>query len=171
MINIRILKKGDDRSSFSCGEIALDYYFQKFAGQNQFKHFVGTTYVATNDIKIFGFITVSVGSLMRDELPKKIQKKFPLYPLPVLHISRLGVDVKYQNQGLGKELMLTAFKLSLEQKEKFGCIGVVVDAKVEAVPFYKNLGFIELGVKRGVVKHHPMPVPMFMVIQTIEKAL
>ena len=171
MIDIRILKKSDDRSSFSSGAIELDYYFQRFAGQNQFKHFVGTTYISTDDIKIFGFLTVSTGSLMRDELPKNIQKKFPLYPLPILHISRLGVDVKYQNQGVGKELMVTAFKLSLELKEKFGCIGVVVDAKVEAVKFYKNLGFIELEVKRGVSKIHPLPIPMFMVMQTIEKAL
>jgi len=171
MIDIRILKKSDNRSSFSCGEIALDYYFQRFAGQNQFKHFVGTTYISTDDIKIFGFITLSVGSLMRNELPKDIQKKFPLYPLPLLHISRLGVDVKYQKQGVGKELMVTAFKLALEQKEKFGCIGVVVDAKVESVEFYKNLGFIELEINRGLSKLHPQPIPMFMAIQTIEKAL
>jgi len=170
MIKIRILKKSDNRSSFSCGDIAIDYYFQRFAGQNQFKHFVGTTYISTDDSKIFGFITVSAGSLMRDNLPKTIQKKFPAYPLPILNITRLGVDLKYQNQGVGKELIVTAFKLAIEQKKRFGCIGVVVDAKVEAVEFYKKLGFIELEVKRGLSKVHPLPVPMFMVIQTIEKA-
>jgi len=171
MINIRILKKSDDRSSFSCGEIALDYYFQKYAGQNQFKHFVGTTYISTDDTKIFGFVTVSVGSLMRDDLPKNIQKKFPAYPLPILHITRLGVDIRYQNRGVGKELMVMVFRLAIEQKEKFGCIGVVVDAKIDAVEFYKKLGFVELEVKRGLSRTHPLPIPMFMVIQTIEKAL
>lgn len=171
MTKIRILKKSDKRGSFSCGEIALDYYFQKFAGQNQFKHFVGTTYIATDEKDIFGFITVSAGSLMRDDLPQSIQKKFPNYPLPILHISRIGVDVKYQNQGLGKELMLTSFKLALEQKEKFGCVGVVVDAKVDATGFYKNLGFVALEVTRGLSRTHPLPVAMFIVIGTIEKAL
>ena len=171
MINIRILKKSDDRGSFSCGEIALDYYFQRYAGQNQFKHFVGTTYISTDDTTIFGFVTVSVGSLMRDDLPKTIQKKFPAYPLPILHITRLGVDVRYQNRGVGKELMVTAFRLAIEQKEKFGCVGVVVDAKIEAMEFYKKLGFVELEVERGLARTHPLPVAMFMVIQTIEKAL
>jgi hypothetical protein len=94
MISIRILKKSDNRSFFSSGEIELDYYFQKFAGQNQFKHFVGSTYIATDDVNIFGFVTVSAGSLMRDDLPLLIQKKFPLYPLPILHITRIGVDMK-----------------------------------------------------------------------------
>lgn len=62
MTNIRILKREDDRDSFTCGEIELDYFFKKFAGQNQFKHFVGTTYVATDDKTVFGFVTVSAGS-------------------------------------------------------------------------------------------------------------
>ena len=170
-MKIRILKKSDDRSSFSCGEIELDYYFQKFAGQNQFKHFVGTTYIATDDKEIFGFVTVSSGSLSRDDLPKNFQKKFPNYPLPILHITRIGVDVKYQNRGIGKELMFSAFKLALEQKERVGCIGVVVDAKVDAVTFYQQLGFVELDAVRGLSKTHPLPIPMFIVIQTIQKAL
>jgi len=171
MTNIRILKKSDDRSSFSCGEIELDYYFQKFAGQNQFKNFLGTTYIATDDKNIFGFVTVSAGSLMCDDLPQVVQKKFPNYPLPILHITRLAVDMKYQNHGLGKELIFTSFKLALEQKEKFGCIGVVVDAKVDAVDFYTKLGFVELEVTRGLSKSYSAPVPMFMTVQTIAKAL
>ena len=170
-MKIRILKKSDDRSSFSCGEIKLDYFFQKYAGQNQFKHFVGTTYIATDEKEIFGFITVSSGSLSREDLPKNLQKKFPNYPLPILHITRIGVDVKYQNRGIGKELMFSAFKLAVEQKERVGCIGVVVDAKVDAVKFYQQLGFVELDTIRGLSKTHPLPIPMFMAIQTIQKAI
>ena len=171
MITIRILKKSDNRGSFSCGEIALDYYFQKFAGQNQFKHFVGTTYISTDEKNIFGFVTVSAGSLMRDNLPKTIQKKFPNYPLPILRVTRIGVNIKYQNQGVGKELMATAFRLAIEQKDRFGCVGVVVDAKIDAIDFYKKLGFVEIEVERGLSATYSMPTPMFMVIQTIEKAL
>ncbi|MBU1667071.1 GNAT family N-acetyltransferase [bacterium] len=173
MINIRPLKKEDNRKNFSCGKIELDYYFQKFAGQNQFKHFVGTTYISTDDKTIFGFITVSAGSLMCDELPQTVRKKFPLYPLPVLHITRMGVDVNYQNRGVGRELIATAFRLAVEQKKMkmVGCIGVLVDAKVEAIPFYERLGFVKLEAKRGIPKKDPKPIPMFMVIQTIEKAL
>lgn len=170
-MKIRILKKSDDRSSFSCGDIELDYYFQKFAGQNQFKHFVGTTYITTDEHSIFGFITVSAGSLMRDDLPEVIQKKFPAYPLPILRITRLGVDVKYQKAGIGKELIAMALKLAIEQKEKFGCIGVVVDAKIESVEFYRKLGFAEFEVIRGLSRRYPLPVPMFIAIQTIQKAL
>ncbi|CAA6809743.1 MAG: Unknown protein [uncultured Sulfurovum sp.] len=171
MISIRILKKSDNRSSFSCGEIELDYFFQKYVGQNQFKHYIGVSYVATDEQNIFGFATVSVGSLMRDDLPLKHQKKLPMYPLPILKLSRVGVDSRFQNQGIGKKLMVTVFKLALEQKEKFGCVGIVVDAKTDAVAFYKKLGFIELEIKKGKIRTYPMPTSMFLSMSLIEKVL
>jgi len=59
MVQIRILKKSDNRNSFSCGNLDIYYYFKKYAGQNQFKHFIGTNYIATDDKNIFAFITVS----------------------------------------------------------------------------------------------------------------
>lgn len=170
-MQIRILNRHDDRSSFSCGEIEIDYFFQKYAGQNQFKHYIGTTYVATNEREIFGFVTVSSGSLSRDELPTHLQKRVPNYPLPILHIVRVGVDKRYQKRGIGKELIFSAFKLALEQQKSVGCVGVVVDAKKSAIAFYRGLGFVELEVVRGLSKARPLPVPMFLPIQTIKKAL
>ena len=171
MINIRILKKSDDRGNFSCGEIELDYFFQKYAGQNQFKHYIGITYVATDEENIFGFATVSAGSLMRDDLTLKSQKKLPIYPLPILRLSRIGVDVQFQNQSIGKELMVAVFKLALEQKERFGCVGIVVDAKADAVEFYKKLGFIELEIKKGTARTYPIPTSMFLSMRLIEKVI
>ena len=170
-MQIRILTKHDDRSGFSCGEIEIDYFFQKFAGQNQFKHFIGTTYVATDDKEIFGFVTVSSGSLSRNTLPSYLQKRLPHYPLPILHIVRIGVAQKYQKKGIGKELMFSAFKLALEQKERVGCVGVVVDAKEHAITFYQKLGFVALEAVGGLSKARPLPIPMFLPIQTIQKAL
>ncbi len=170
-MQIRILNRSDDRRSFSCGEIEVDYFFQQYAGQNQFKHYIGTTYVATNEKDIFGFVTVSSGSLSRDELPIDLQKRVPNYPLPILHILRIGVDKRYQKRGIGKELIFSAFQLALEQKRNVGCIGVVVDAKENAISFYRRLGFVELEAIRGLSKTKPAPVPMFLPIQTIQKAL
>ena len=46
-IRIRRLEPRDDRSEFHSGNIDLDRFFQRYAGQNQFRHHIGTTYVAT----------------------------------------------------------------------------------------------------------------------------
>lgn len=44
-IEIRPLRPDDDRSSFLSGDVELDRFFRKYAGQNQFRlHFGVTTW-------------------------------------------------------------------------------------------------------------------------------
>jgi len=43
---VRRLSKADDRSQFRCGDADLDRFFHRYAGQNQFRHHNGTTFVA-----------------------------------------------------------------------------------------------------------------------------
>lgn len=45
------------RDDFHYGDVELDRFFQKFAGQNQFRLHIGTTYVAVIGSKIVGFVT------------------------------------------------------------------------------------------------------------------
>jgi hypothetical protein len=44
-IVLRPLARTDDRSGFACGNIELDRFFQRYAGQNHFRHHIGTTHV------------------------------------------------------------------------------------------------------------------------------
>ncbi len=165
MISIRPLHRDDDRSGFRCGEIELDYYFQKFAGQNQFKNYIGTNYVAVRDGKILGFVSVSAAQLYAGELPGTLKKRLPAYPLPVLRITRLGVDIVAQGRGIGTLLLRQMLLLALEMKEKTGCFGVVVDAKESSAGFYEALGFVRLEtVKRT------RTLPLFLATKVIEKA-
>ena len=39
----------------------LDRFFARYAGQNQFRHHIGATYVALESETILGFATVSCG--------------------------------------------------------------------------------------------------------------
>lgn len=55
-MEIRPLHEGDDRSQFQSGDSDLDRFFQKFAGQNQFRHYLGVSYVAVADRH--GFVPV-----------------------------------------------------------------------------------------------------------------
>ena len=49
MIDIRPLRRDDNRQAFSSGDADLDRFFHKYAGQNQFRLHIGTTYVAARD--------------------------------------------------------------------------------------------------------------------------
>jgi hypothetical protein len=69
VVEIRPLARDDDRSGFSCGEPALDRFFEHYAGPNQFKLKLAVTYVAVLEGRILGFATVAVGSIERRELP------------------------------------------------------------------------------------------------------
>ena len=100
-MEIRALREHDDRSVFRSGDSDLDRFFHQFAGQNQFRHHLGVTYVAVEDQRVLGFATVAAAHVEIDGLPIGARKRLPRYPLPVLRLARLGVDQPAQGQGLG----------------------------------------------------------------------
>ncbi len=167
-ITLRALTKDDIKEHFESGEFYLDDFFKNYASQNQFKHYIGSTYVAAIDNIIIGFITISATSIKIDEY-EKMSQKLPKYPLPILRISRLAVDKRYQKRGIGKSLLKLALKLSIEQKEKFGCIGIVVDAKENAINFYTQFGFEAIEIKKGMIETRPFFTTMYLSMNTIVK--
>lgn len=170
MIEVRPLHPGDDRSHFYSGNPDLDRFFQRYAGQNQFKHHIGTTYVAMENDRILGFVTVSASQIEIEQLPPERQQRLPQYPLPVLRLARLAVAETVQGQGIGLMLLRAVLQLALTMSETIGCIGVVVDAKPEAVNFYRRYGFEEMDVVQGLLGDRPQPLPMFLPLAAIPRS-
>jgi predicted N-acetyltransferase YhbS len=170
-LEIRALRDDDDRTSFRSGDTDLDRFFHQFAGQNQFRHHLGVTYVAVEHGSILGFATVAAAHVEIDELPLASRRKLPQYPLPVLRLARLAVDEVGQGQGLGLELLRFVLRLSLQMAEKYGCMGVIVDAKPDAAAFYAKYGFIPVEAVEGVSDVRPAPTPMFLSIRAVQNAL
>ena len=170
-VEIRLLARDDDRTTFSCGQADLDRFLEHYAGQNQFKLHLAVTYVAILENLIVGFATVSPSVIQRVTIPSaRLRKRLPSYPLPVLRLARLGVDSRAQGLGIGKALLRHVLRLALEQRDRLGCVGVVTDAKPEAARFYQGLGFIPLeGAREGLLVGEPLP--MFLGIETIAAAL
>lgn len=170
-VEIRPLARDDDRSSLSCGQADIDRFFEHYAGQNQFKLHLAVTYVAVVEGRIAGFATIAASSLERHTIPHARQRRrLPGYPLPVLRLARVGVDTRAQGLGIGKALLRHVLELAIEQRDRLGCVGVVTDAKLEAVSFYEALGFVALdGVREGLLSGEPLP--MFLGIDTIAATL
>lgn len=171
MIEIRLLQKEDDTSSFDCKESNLNLFLKQYAKQNQFKHYIGTTYIAIFDNKVIGYVSVSSSSIRVDELGELIVKKLPQYPLPILRLTRLAVDKNYQHKGIGQTLLKWVLKLTLKQKEQFGCFGLVVDAKHESVMFYEQYGFESFCIHTGALDIRPYAQSMFLSTKMIESGL
>lgn len=164
---VRALHPDDDRSLFRSGDPALDLYFQRFAGQNQFRHHIGVTYVAMLDGVIVGFATVSPGSLDADTLPSG--RKMPPYPLEILRVARLAVDARAQGQGVGSLLMRHCIELAERMMDELGCVGLVVDARADALPFYMRLGFQPLALVEGASPQRPAPTPVFLPLGAVPR--
>ena len=166
-VRIRRLEPGDDRDRFVSGHPDLDRFFHRFAGQNQFHHHVGVTYIAVEDDAILGFVTVSPSEIEIDALSAERRRRLPRYPLPVLRLARLAVAETARDRGVGQALLRFALILARRMADEIGCVGVVVDAKPQARTFYLRYGFESVSAVEGVLLDRPEPTPMFLPLSAI----
>ena len=169
-VGVRRLRPEDDRSDFRSGNLDLDRFFQKYAGQNQFRHHIGTTYVAVDGGRICGFATVAPSEIDVERLPPSRRKRLPRCPLPVLRLARLAVDARAQGLGIGSTLLKAVFVLARTMANDYGCAGVVVDAKPEAIAFFQRYGFIEFPTLAGQLGDRPEPRLLFLELGAIPEA-
>jgi len=111
----------------------LNIFLKKYAYQNQYQYFVGVTYVIHENIRVIGYITISASSIKKVSLD--VKKTYD--DIPVLRIGRLAVDRKYQGKRIDERLLKFGIEKALELKEHYGCVGIVVDAKEDAIDFYQ----------------------------------
>jgi GNAT superfamily N-acetyltransferase len=155
-VEFRRLAAQDDRSTFCCGNEDLDQFFRRYAGQNQFRHQIGVTYVLVDSDGIAAYVTVSTRSLM---LPKEQRGSLPGYELPVVLIARMGVDLRARGLGLGKRLVRECCVISVSLADQVGCVGLVTDAKVDAIEFYRKVGFQPIGdADQDGTQRHLLPM-------------
>src|SRR5260370_26986318 len=83
-MEVRELQESDDRTQFRSGDEDLDRFLHKYAGQNQFRHHIGTTYVALEKGRIVGYATVAPGHLEVEDLPLARRGEFSRSPPPAL---------------------------------------------------------------------------------------
>ena len=93
-----------------CGHSALDDYIHRYALQDV-RRDLARVFVASpaDDLDcLAGFFTLSAGSVKCSNLPEKLSRKLPRYPVPVALIGRLAVDQAFQGKGLGSILLADA---------------------------------------------------------------
>ncbi len=170
MIEFRALRVDDIRDGFRSGDVELDRFFHKFAGQNQFRLHIGTTYVAIRESEILGFATVSATSITIEDFPKSARKRLPKYPLPALRLARLAVAASARGHGIGKQLLKAVFRIAHEMADRTGCVAVVVDAKPAAIEFYQGFGFEAFEIISGELGDRPALLPMILPLGSIPRA-
>ena len=131
------------REFFDCGEAELDRFLKEHARQNQDRG-VSRTFVAVRgkDPRVLGYTTLTARSLDAKQFPPEEAKRFPRYPVPVIHLARLAVDRSAQGQGLGEVLLADALEKAVQVSDIVGVFAIEVEAKTpELKKFYEKHGF------------------------------
>ena len=136
------LDKLQDRNSFDCGVEPLNDYLRKYALQNQKKDATRTYVFTDGENQIIGYYTLVFGSVSIEETTVEISAGLGKYPIPIILLARLGVDINQKGKGLGKKMMRDALLRAVRASEIAGLRAFLVHAKDEsAKAFYEKLGF------------------------------
>jgi ribosomal protein S18 acetylase RimI-like enzyme len=157
------LGEAHDRTSFRCGEDALDRYFQTQATQD-IRRRITNCFVVVDAATglVAAYYTLSAASIPLIDLPPDETKRLPRYPtLPAVRIGRLAVDRRFQRRGLGELMLMNAVHRTIQ--DAAAAFTLLVDAKNgQAVAFYQRYGFRLLAGQ---------PRTLFLPLATAQKTL
>lgn len=160
-----------DRTAFSCGVDQVDNYFRKTANKLQKAGNVRVSVLLGADEQLLGFYAVNAHSVDYSELPKKYSRTRPSHgSIPGAFISMIGVDQRFQGNGLGGILLVDALKKLARASETLGIAVVLLDvldcgdqeATNRRLALYTGYGFTEL---------ESAPLRLFLPIQDAQVLL
>jgi len=134
------MTSGDDGTAFDCGQPDLDDYLRRRAWPNH-RDGASRCYVATCEGRVVGFYALSAGNVYRATMPGRVRRNMP-DPLPVIVLTRLGVDRRLQGSGLGAGLFKDAVLRAQQAAALVGARALVVHAiDASAQAFYEHFDF------------------------------
>lgn len=127
--------------TFDCGKPALTDWLLRHARQAQGSG-SARTFVLCDGEQVAGYFSLTVGQIDTLEAPERIRRGMGQYPIPLVILARLAVDLDYQGRGLGISLLQDAIRRTLAIAEQAGIRALLthpIDADADA--FYRRFGF------------------------------
>ena len=130
-----------DRARFDSGELVLDEWLRRYAGQNRRRDTAATWVVLDTDDVVAAYASIAMTGIDRSAAPSRAAKQSP-DPVPALLLGRLAVDRRYHGQGVGTALVAHVLATAAELNTKAACRAVVVIAlHANARRWWERLGF------------------------------
>lgn len=126
---------------FDCGKPALTDWLLRHARQAQGSG-SARTFVVCDGERVAGYYSLTVGQIDTLDAPERVRRGMGQYPIPLIILGRLAVDLDYQGRGLGFSLLLDAVHRAIAVAEQAGIRAMLthpIDAEAEA--FYRRFGF------------------------------
>ena len=129
---IDLLSKTHNRKAFRSGQEAVDAWLKRSALHSQKKHISSTKMLLDDKDQVVGYYTLAASQVDFSDLPSDVAKSLPQRKLPVAVVAWLGVDERFQRQGIGRRLLATAPLDCYQASETFAFIAVILDCVDEA---------------------------------------
>jgi GNAT superfamily N-acetyltransferase len=127
---------------FDCGRLALNEWLLRHAQQAQ-RSGSAKTFVVTDDDRVVGYFSLTVGQVDTLGVPDRIRKGMGQYPVPVVILARLAVSRQDGGHGIGFGLLKDAIRRTLLIAEHAGIRAMLTHPlDEEAARFYLRFGFI-----------------------------
>jgi GNAT superfamily N-acetyltransferase len=129
-------------STFDCGKSLLNDWLLRHARQAQGSG-SAKTFVVTENERVAGYFSLTVGQIDTIDAPDRIRKGMGQYPIPVVILARMAVDLAYQGQGIGVGMLQDAIRRTMLIAEQAGIRAMLTHPiDEEAARFYTRFGFI-----------------------------
>ena len=126
---------------FDCGKPALTHWLLHHALQAQGSG-SARTFISCDGARVAGYYSLTVGQIDTLEAPERVRRGMGQYPIPLVILARLAVDLDYQGRGLGISLLRNAVDRAIAVAGHAGIRAMLthpLDAEAEA--FYRRFGF------------------------------
>jgi GNAT superfamily N-acetyltransferase len=135
-----------DVTAFDCGDVTLNRWLSRYAGQSDRRDAARTFVTTRRDGGVLGYYTVVAGQLRHEEATAAVSRdRTRQFPIPIALLARLAVDTNHQRQGLGAALLRDALSRAQAASAQVAVRAVVVHAIDDsAAAFYARFGFRDL---------------------------
>jgi GNAT superfamily N-acetyltransferase len=130
-----------DIADFDCGSDAQTTWLRRHALQAH-RSDTAKVYVICRQgtRRVCGYYALAAGSVGHDKAPPRVTKGIGRYPIPVIILTRLGVDTREQGRGLGSELVRDALLQAASVARRVGVRALLIHTETpDAAAFYRRI--------------------------------
>ncbi|GIH71066.1 GNAT family N-acetyltransferase [Sphaerimonospora thailandensis] len=159
------IERDDRLNDFDCGSTAQSEWLKRHALQ---AHSSGSSRVyVVRDIglnRVVGYYALAAGSVVPASAPARLLQGAGRYDQPVVVLTRLGVDVAVQGAGLGRALVVDAFRRVADVADQVGVRALLIHCETEAArAFYLKLSRFEASPTD--------PLHLFLMLKDLRRAI
>ncbi len=138
---IEPIASGHDIGSFDCGSEEQTTWLRRNALQAHQSDSAKVYVLCLRDTStVVGYYALAAGSIAHDSASSRVTKGLGRYPVPVVILTRLGVDLSEQGRGLGQALVRDALLQTAAVAERVAVRALLIHAETErAAKFYGRI--------------------------------